>query len=140
MEQEDMKVLSLAHPATARDSIVDHQRAEADRVEALLLAFQLLRHQINNSLQRIIVQCAQTGLRRTTSGATLADHVQRRIVLSAQISDALFGLTAEPAPIEHRLHSLIDTTVELLSDGTQMIRTEIEVIERCPDQLVPVVL
>lgn len=64
-------------------------------------------------------------MRRTAAGAALADDVQRRIVLSAQISDALFGLTDELAPVEDRLHSLVDATIGLLSDNTQTIRCEI---------------
>jgi len=135
-----MKPLSFARSATGQACLVEHRCAEADRAELVLLAFRLLRHQTKNALQRIIAECAQAGLRRTAAGAALADDVQRRIILSAQISDALFGLTAEPATIERRLHSLVNATVELLGDGTQMISTEIEVIGCCPDPLVPVVL
>lgn len=135
-----MNAFSLALTTPAHSGIDSYQRAEADSTEKLLLAFRLLRHHTNNALQQIIVQCEQAALRRTVAGAALADDVQSRIALAARISDALFGLTPELAPVENRLHSLVDATIGLLSDGTQTIRSEIEVIGRCPEPLIPVVL
>ena len=95
---------------------------------------------MNNALQRIIVQCEQAALRRTAAGAALADDVRRRIILSAQISDTLFGMIAELAPFEDRLGWLVEATIGLLGDDTQTIRSEIEVTGRCPEPLIPVVL
>ena len=96
--------MSFARSATAQDCLVVYRCAEADRAGLVLLEFWILRYQTKNALQRIIAQCAQAGLRRTATGAALADDVQRRIILSARISDALFGLTAEPASSVGLIH------------------------------------
>ncbi|HVY17844.1 MAG TPA: ATP-binding protein [Rhodopila sp.] len=136
----DTKTLSLAYSAADRDHPADRLRFAADAADTSPLAFRLLRHQTKNALQRIIAQCEQMELHRTAAGAALAEAVQRRIILSARISDALFGLTAQPGPIDHRLQALMQATIELLSDDVQVIRTEIELVGDCPERLAPVVL
>ncbi|MGY4309300.1 two-component sensor histidine kinase [Bradyrhizobium sp. USDA 4369] len=103
-------------------------------------AFRLLRHHIKNALQRIISQCETSALRSTPSGAALADDILRRILLSAEISDALFGFTAPPAGFERRFSSLVRATIALLSDCDQAIQARVQVAGHCPAPIVPVVL
>ncbi len=96
------------------------------------LAMRQLRHQTKNALQRIIAQVAQTELRATLSGNVLADDIERRICLSARVSDALFGLTEAPAPLQQRLSSLAEATVALLAEPEQTIAVTAGVAGRCP--------
>ena len=104
------------------------------------LAVRLLRHHTKNALQRVIAQCEKADLRATKEGAALADDIQRRIMLSVSISDALFGVTAVPANFEDRLETLVEATVSLLRDDSQKIRTGTEITGQCPQLLIPVVL
>ena len=94
-----------------------------------------LRHQTKNALQRIIAQVAATNLRSTPEGASLADELERRICLSARVSDALFGLTASPGRLQDRLAALCDATVKLLADPEQTIAVQVEVAGSCPAAL-----
>lgn len=95
------------------------------------VAMRQLRHQTKNALQRIIAQLDRTDLRSTPSGMILADEIERRIFLTARISDALFGMTACPGPMADRLASLCDGTVSLLADVEQTIQTEVMVTGAC---------
>ncbi|WP_315767552.1 MULTISPECIES: hypothetical protein [unclassified Bradyrhizobium] len=103
-------------------------------------AFRLLRHHTKNALQRIIAQCETSVLRSTPSGTALADDILRRVLLSAEISEALFGLTTAPACFEQRLASLVKATVALLSDRAQNIDASVQIAGRCPAPIVPLVL
>jgi two-component sensor histidine kinase len=97
------------------------------------VAMRHLRHQTKNALQQIIARIATTDVRATPEGRTLADEIERRIRLSARISDALFGLTMAPGPLQQRLAVLCDATVALLADLEQTIQTEISVTGCCPE-------
>jgi len=97
------------------------------------VAMRHLRHHTKNALQQIIARIAATDVRATPEGCTLADEIERRIRLSARISDALFGLTAAPGPLRQRLAALSDATVALLADVEQTIQTEISVNGSCPE-------
>ena len=61
------------------------------------LGMRLLRHHTKNALQRLIAQIANSDLRATPGGEALAEDLERRIRLSARVSDALFGLTEATA-------------------------------------------
>ena len=50
----------------------------------------------------------------------LAD-LERRLMLSARLSDALFGFTAQPAPFPQRLEALAHAVTELLGDADQSV-------------------
>ena len=104
------------------------------------LAMRQLRHQTKNALQRIIAQVAKSDLRATPAGAALADEIEHRILLSARVSDALFGFTACPAPLPARLAALCHATVELLSDQEQTIEVDVAVIGSCPASLEAIVV
>ncbi len=93
------------------------------------------RHHTKNALQRIMAQVASTDLRATEAGSALADDVERRIFLSARISDALFGLTAAPGPLDVRLTALCNATVALLAHPKQTISVDVFVSGTCPDAL-----
>jgi two-component sensor histidine kinase len=99
------------------------------------VAMRQLRHQTKNALQRIIAQVANSDLRGTAEGVALAEDVERRICLSARISDALFGLTSAPGPLDIRLTALCNATVALLAHPKQMISVDVAVAGTCPDAL-----
>ena len=99
------------------------------------LAMRQLRHQTKNALQRIMAQIAETDLRATETGSALADDVERRICLSARISDAVFGMTAAPGPLDTRLTALCNATVALLAHPKQTIGVDVTVSGTCPAAL-----
>ncbi len=123
--------------STDLDRISGHNGAPAHNAP---LTFRLLRHHTKNALQRILAQCENVNLRATREGAALSDEIQRRIMLSVNISDALFGMTTAPANFEDRIKTLVNCTVSMLCDPSQKIRTETEIIGQCPRPLATLVL
>ncbi len=104
-------------------------------------AFRQLRHQVKNVLQRVLLQIADAQtLRATVCSRSLLADLQRRILSSAQISDALFGLTRSPASMSERLQALSDSTIRMLADDMQVIRSEVTVDGTCPEPLRQLVL
>jgi two-component sensor histidine kinase len=100
-----------------------------------------LRHHTKNALQRIMGLVSQApGLCDTPQGEHIARELERRIQLSAWISDALFGLTQAPASMTDRLRSLCSNVVELLSDPTQVVQIGVSVRGDCPAHLRDTVL
>ena len=109
------------------DEPVTRQEAETD------IDLRQLRHHTKNALQRIMGLVAQApGLLETPQGAHIARQLERRIQLSAAISDALFGLTRAPASMTDRLRSLCGNLVELLADPSQVIQIGVSVRGECP--------
>lgn len=105
------------------------------------IEFRQLRHQTKNALQRLIVQInQQPALQPKSSGRALADDLERRIFLSVSISDALFGFSRAPAPLEHRLRLLAQCMVQLLAKPGQIIELSVQVEGACPDHLPDTVL
>lgn len=103
--------------------------------------FRQLRHHTKNLLQRILLQIEQTrDLKLTASGPRLLADLQRRIVVSARISDALFGTSVAPVPMSERLRMLSESTIHMFADGTQIIRLDVSVTGECPEPLQQVVL
>ena len=87
-----------------------------------------LRHHTKNALQRIMgLVSGAPGLSGTPEGERIARMLERRIQLSAEVSDALFGLTHAPASMTVRLKSLCGNLVELLADGAQSVRVRVEI-------------
>lgn len=82
--------------------------------------FRQLRHQTKNALTSILAQVS-AGLTSPEACRRTAADVERRILLTAQISDALFGLTRAPGPFAHRLGSLCDGVVGLASETDQYV-------------------
>ncbi len=126
-------------PSPAR-SLPARPLAEITQPDDDALSMRLLRHHTKNALQRIIAQVANTDLRTTPEGNTLADEIEHRIRLSARISDALFGLTEAPAPLDARLNALCQAVVELMADPVQTIQTNVQITGRCPPPLTATVL
>jgi two-component sensor histidine kinase len=95
-----------------------------------------LRHQTKNALQRLLIEVASCdALQRDAAGRTLAADLQRRIGLSAALSDALFGLTQPPGPLWWRLDGLCKAVLGLLGDADQFIALDVSVDAECPDAL-----
>ncbi|MGE0418176.1 MAG: ATP-binding protein [Acetobacteraceae bacterium] len=112
------------------ESVPVRHEAEAD------IDIRQLRHHTKNALQRIMGLVAQApGLCDTPQGEHIARQLERRIQLSASISDALFGLTRAPASMTDRLRSLCSNVVELLSDPTQVVQVGVSVRGDCPTHL-----
>jgi two-component sensor histidine kinase len=83
--------------------------------------FRQLRHQTKNALARILAR-VHVDLAAHPSARRVAGEVERHILLTAQISDALFGLTRAPGRFEERLFALCDAVVELASEPEQCLK------------------
>jgi two-component sensor histidine kinase len=120
-------------------------RAESGRTErggsASDSHFCQLRHHTKNVLQQTLLQIEHARDLEVTAGRRrlLAD-LQRRVVLSAQISDALFGITRSPASMSQRLRALSESTIGMLADGVQVIRLDVAVAGDCAEPLRQLVL
>ena len=101
--------------------------------------FRQLRHQTKNALSRIMLQLSEQ-LRSGGDAPSLAAELERRIMLTAQISDALFGFTQRPAPLPQRLDKLCRGMLDLLADPEQQIELEIIVGTAIPAALDGVIL
>ncbi len=103
--------------------------------------FRQLRHHTKNVLQQILLQIEHAHeLKVTARGRRLLADLQRRIVLSAQISDALFGITLSPPSMSERLRALSESTLRMIADGMQVIHLDVSVAGDCPEPLRQLVL
>src|SRR3954453_8793858 len=108
-------------------------RPASDEISQAEIDLRQLRHHTKNTLQRLIGVIGEThGLRGTPEGEALAQELEHRILLSATISNALFGLTTTPAPMGLRLRQLAGSVVDLLSARGQKIRVGVSVRGVCP--------
>lgn len=140
----------MSYPAAVPRSVPEGRRPmpvnlpaapSAERPGAERLGLRQLRHHTKNALQGLIAQIDQVPeLQDTEAGRRLADELQHRILLSAKISDALFGLTGPPAALEARLRSLCESIVKLFGELDQDIRTQVTVRGSCPVDLHEVIL
>ena len=101
--------------------------------------FRQLRHQTKNALARILAQVS-VGLASPDACRRTAADVERRILLTAQISDALFGLTREPGPFDYRLQTLCEGVVGLAGETDQYITVTCSVSAEPPAALAETVL
>lgn len=100
-----------------------------------------LRHLTKNALQRILVQVMEVGgTEKSAVGRSLAREIERRIKLSAAISDALFGLTRSPGTLYERLGMLCRSVIDLYADPAQIIHLELSVKTNLARRLEPTVL
>ncbi len=91
-------------------------------------AFQQLRHQTKNALQRILCLVhASAELAETPAAQAMIEELHQRIRLTAAISDALFGLTAMPAQLAVRLRRLASDVLLQLAAPGQCITLEVQV-------------
>ena len=137
LPMERMPVSSMVHPSRPHAPAPDAgERGAADR-----LSLHQLRHLTANTLQRILNEVAQLNeLRSTAEGRRLCEDIERRILLSAALADALFGMTREPGPLPARLRGLGEVVIGLLGDPDQMLGLEVAVEGQCPRVLEGVVL
>lgn len=120
-----------------RHSILEGRRSVQGDMSGISSAERLdlrqIRHHTKNALQGLIAQIDQTmELQETKAGRRLARELQHRILLSARVSDALFGFTGAPQALEARLRSLCENVVRLFGASGQDIRTEVTVYGICP--------
>ncbi len=100
-----------------------------------------LRHHTKNTLQRILGLIAEApGLSDTPAGEKIAQDLEYRISLSANISNALFGLTDAPGSMGDRLRQLSGALVEMMRGPDQTIRIGVSVRGHCPVHLRDTVL
>lgn len=96
------------------------------------LDFRQLRHHTNNALQRLLADiAAASDLQRSEDGRTLLGRLEERILISAAISDALFGFTRAPPPLAERLQELSASLVKLHGNPRQAIEADVVVAEPC---------
>jgi two-component sensor histidine kinase len=81
--------------------------------------FRQLRHHTKNALAKILAQVS--GLSRSARTEAVAADIERRIMLTAQIADALFGFTKAPEPFDQRLSALCQGVIELIGEGDQYL-------------------
>jgi two-component sensor histidine kinase len=118
-------------PSRASESETMVQRPDDDDVD-----LRQLRHHTKNTLQRLIGLLAEVpGLTDTPAGELLARELEYRICLSAQISNALFGLTSAPGSMAERLRSLSGAMVDMMREPHQVLRTGVSVKGCCPQEL-----
>jgi two-component sensor histidine kinase len=95
-----------------------------------------LRHHTKNTLQRILGLIAEApGLCDTPAGEKIAQELEHRIALSANISNALFGLTGAPGSMAERLRRLSGAVVDMMRGADQVIRVGVSVRGNCPPAL-----
>jgi two-component sensor histidine kinase len=100
-----------------------------------------LRHHTKNTLQRILGLIAEApGLCDTPEGEKIAQELEYRIALSANISNALFGLTSAPGSMAERLRQLSGAVVDMMRGADQVIRVGVSVRGNCPSALREAVL
>ncbi|MBV8914391.1 MAG: sensor histidine kinase [Acetobacteraceae bacterium] len=80
--------------------------------------FRQLRHQTKNALARILGYVSSS-LSMNDSARRVAAELERRILLTARVSDALFGLTRAPGRFDERLCELCESIVDLASEPDQ---------------------
>ena len=102
--------------------------AHARDTAAETLDMRQLRHQTKNALQRILGVLMAT----PQAGGEWAEDAGRRIRLSAEISDSLFGLTQAPGSMQTRLENLAAAVVSLMSVPGQAIGVQVLVTGDCP--------
>ncbi|MDB5415818.1 MAG: sensor histidine kinase [Rubritepida sp.] len=132
---------SLAESDRSLWALAMNATATAVPAVAQDLPLRLLRHHTKNTLQRILAEVVLVDDKRLSpEGGRILRDIERRIMLSAVVSDALFGMTDAPKPMEFRLRSLCKGTIELLSNPDQIIRLELTVEGECPAELRETVL
>jgi two-component sensor histidine kinase len=100
------------------------------------LVLRQLRHHTKNTLQRILIEIHDFAARTDASpDRRLLERLENRIRLSVEISDALFGVTREPAAFPERFHTLCSDLLSLLADAAQRLRLDISIEGTCPPEL-----
>lgn len=142
ISKADLSTPRVAGPAQPPADLASAGTAPAAPADdAAEIDLRQLRHHTKNTLQRLIGMLAEVpGLMDTPTGEMLARELEYRICLSAQISNALFGLTQAPGPMAERLRMLAGALVELMRGADQVIRVGVSVKGCCPPALREAVL
>ncbi len=98
-----------------------------------------LRHRTKNALASILAQLS-SGLSVSDASRRVATELERRIMLTSQIADALFGLTRMPGPFPERLRALSEGVIDLIGEGDQHLTLECRVDGTVPAQVEETVL
>ena len=118
-----------------------HRDDIEDSTDAGDIDLRQLRHHTKNTLQRILGLIAEApGLCDTPAGEKIVQELEYRIGLSANISNALFGLTGAPGSMADRLRQLAGAVVDMMRSPDQMIRVGVSVRGSCPAELREAVL
>lgn len=127
---------SMAVPERLRSAAVSRPSDAGEQ-----LAFRQLRHQTKNALQRLMCEIARNAESYPSDeGRRAFADMERRIFLTARVSDALFGLTELPGPLDMRLRRLCDATIGLLAPSSQTVDHDVRFEGVCPPDLADVVL
>lgn len=94
----------------------------------------LLRHHTKTALASIMAQITD-GLGQCAAPKRMAVDLERRVMLTAQIADALFGLTRIPGPVPDRLLTLCEAVIDLLGEPDQFITLLCQVEGTVPEAL-----
>jgi two-component sensor histidine kinase len=95
-----------------------------------------LRHHTRNTLQRVLAEIHDFSARTDASrDRRLLEQIENRIMLSVEISDALFGITREPAAFPERFRALCRSLLTLFADAAQDLRLDIVLEGTCPPEL-----
>ena len=135
--------MSLSTPSPSRPpwSLALDTRTVMPTIDAQDLPLRLLRHHTKNALQRILAEIVLIDeARLAQEGPRLLQDIGRRIMLSAAVSDALFGMTEAPRRMEERLRSLCKSSIELLGNTDQILHLDLTLEGDCPDHLRETVL
>jgi two-component sensor histidine kinase len=100
------------------------------------LVLRQLRHHTKNTLQRILIEIHDFAARSDASpDRRLLERLENRIRLCVEISDALFGVSREPAAFPDRFHTLCRDLLSLFADAAQQLRLHILIKGTCPPDL-----
>ena len=98
-------------------------------------AFRQLRHQTKNALQRLLSIIDAAPELQGDERSTLRDSLQLRILVAADLSDALFGFQREPGDLTNRLERLCLGMVALVAENGARITVSVSVEGSCPARL-----
>lgn len=114
----------------------DHGRPDRSRPGVEPAEFRQLRHHTRNALQRLIAMLhLDPALAATAHGRLMVADLERRLCLSATISDQLFGFRSVPGRLEERLLVLGRAVAALHGLPGQAIAVEASVDRDCPVHL-----
>ena len=131
-KQEPLVGAGARSPFSQDGDLLERDQADDDRA-GNEIDLRQLRHHTKNTLQRILGLIAEApGLCDTPAGEKIAQELEYRIGLSANISNALFGLTSAPGSMADRLRQLAGSVVDMMRGADQVIRVGVSVRGTCP--------
>lgn len=101
--------------------------------------FRQLRHQTKNALARMLLHVSKHQ-KPGDPARRVAAELERCILLTTEMSNALFGLSHAPGCFAERLRSLCTSLVDLLGDSDQQVSVDVSVRGNLPPALETLVL